>query len=171
MTGILTDFVTFPRASGVDELLRALPDADDILFRSGVPARFGGYRYRRDSHLSVAPSSDRQIIRFGTTANGDAVGLDVATGSVVEVLSRPDGMEIFVNSSLRTFCDTVSAVNGRYPFYAADDDPDLKSAVAVEVRGIIESLDSPAVAPDCFWAVVVDDIEIGDFSDQDISDF
>lgn len=170
--GMSVGLTVFPKPLDAEERLRYLPDVRDLLFVSGIPTSFLRRRYQSDPSVSfVGLPGGGWMLRFGTTGSGNAVGVDLQNGAVIEVLDLPNSPNLFVNSSLRQFANTVIAVSSRYPYYDQDADLEEREAVAGDILGVIREIDPEAAVPDRFWSTFVDDMEIGDLSTQDISSY
>lgn len=139
------------------------------MFTDEVPKSFIGRRYTADSDVSLLDREGHQtILRFGTSGFSDAIGLDLATGNVIEILTVADFAPVFVNKSTEKFTLTVKAVIDRFPYYGQDATDEEIQDVARELRDIIKHIDSEATVPDRYWSTFIDDVEIGDLSTEAI---
>ncbi len=144
----------------------ASPSDLDVLFESGVPQHFIGRRFRVDDEVAMVHSARGAVLRFGTTGQSAAVGVVMDTGHVVEVLETPDARELFINSSLTTFAETVQGVAERFPFYDTDDQEDEIESASDDVLELVRRIDPPAAEPDRYWSTFVDDMRIGDLTTE-----
>ncbi|MGH3222726.1 MAG: SUKH-4 family immunity protein [Streptosporangiaceae bacterium] len=134
-----------------------------------MPKGFIGRRYAADSSLVLLerPGSEA-ILRFGSSGLADVIGIDLATGHVVEIINAPHSAPLFVNTSIEQFVRTVRAIINRFPYYDSDADEYEIQTVANELREIIRHIDLEAAVPDRYWSTFVDDVEIGDLSTEAI---
>jgi hypothetical protein len=139
------------------------------LFVDGVPKRFIGRRYTADSSVALLDRQDHKpILRFGSTGLSGAIGVDLATGHIVEVIDVPDSPLLFVNTSIEQFTQTVKAVIDRFPYYEEGAAEEEIQGVASELLEKIRNIDPAAAVPDRYWSTFVDDVEIGDLSTEAI---
>lgn len=143
-------------------------EALHTLFEEGVPEHFIGRMFRLDEEPAMTRSTRGPVLRFGTTGLSAAVGVEVDTGHVVEVLDIPDPPVLFINTSLASFVDTLEAVAQRFPFYDSDDDEDEVGSTSDDVLRIVRRIDPPAAEPDRYWSTFVDDMRIGDLTTEAI---
>ena len=166
MTAVDSERRTLTRPPWLDDDLPASPIDLDVLFESGVPQDFLGRMFRVDDEVAMVHSERGAILRFGTTGQSAAVGVVMDTGLVVEVLETPDARELFINSSLRMFVDTVEGVAERFPFYDTDDEEDEVQSASDDVLELVRRIDPPAAEPDRYWSTLVDDMRIGDLTTE-----
>ena len=133
------------------------------LTRQGVPKEiFEGYRAAEA--ITQVVLNQKRLLRFGRVQLYSSMCMDVATRSIVEL--APDLTTGFVNSSLGQFTETAKAVIARFPFYGENDAEDVTDRAVKEVTDAIRSVDESAFARDGFWATLVDDIRMGDFTTE-----
>ncbi|MFD3682483.1 SUKH-4 family immunity protein [Streptomyces sp. NPDC058613] len=134
-----------------------------------VPTAMVGATYRAASALtrSAPPLEHRTLVRFGSTGLFGSILLDTVTGAVVKC-ERDANHVSLVNSSLAEFVAVVKAVIERFPFYDSDSDDSEWASAARDVEGIVRAVDPGAFIQDGFWETLVNDIEIGDFSTEDV---
>jgi hypothetical protein len=133
-----------------------------------VPAAMVGATYRAASALTRITSLEHgTLVRFGSTGLFGSVLLDTVTGAVVQ-RERDANHVSLMNSSLAEFVAVVRAVIERFPFYDSDSEDSEWVAAARDVEGIIRAVDPGAFIQDGFWETLVSDIEIGDFSTEDV---
>jgi len=150
-------------------LLKDFPAVRHALFVEGVPEGFIGRRYVADSALTTLEAEGHsQVLRFGSSGLADAVGIELSSGHVVEIVKAPHSVLILVNKSIGQFAETMKAVMGRFPYYDIDSSEDEIVSVAHELMEIIARIDPEAVVPDRYWSTFIDDIEIGDLSTEAI---
>ena len=70
----------------------------------------------------------------------------------------------FVSSSLQQFTATARAVVDRYPYYSLTSSTDDVNAAAADVARIVETIDPPALRPELYWSMFVDDLRAGAFA-------
>jgi len=159
----------FPEPKALKDILRRSPSVRHTLFIDGVPKNFIGPRYKADSTVTVLerPGGDA-ILRFGSSGLSDAIGVHLATGNVVEVISVRDLPLLFVNTSIEKFTLTVKAVIDRFPYYEEDATDEEVEAAAADVGDIIERIDPAAMIPDRYWSTFVDDMEMRDLSTEEV---
>jgi hypothetical protein len=159
----------FAGSPGIDALIKGVPSAQQALFEDGIPLALVGGRYEADSGLSVVGRADRApVLRFGTSGLSHAVGIDVSTGNVVEVINDPSQQTNLINTRPVLFTQTVRALVERFPYYSRNAGYDEIDAVAKELRNIIRSIDPEAAVPGNYWPGFVDDVQMGDFSTDDV---
>jgi hypothetical protein len=166
------DFVVFPESAEAHALLQRFSETQRIFFSTGLPKNFLGPLYSAAEQLTIVEVPPlRRAIRFGNSTHfSDGLFLNPITGEVVEVASGE--VRLFVNSSLKQFGQTVTAVVERFPFYSSHDedeklDEDMDAAVR-NLSAIICRIDPPAIDVDLFWSTFVDDVSIGDYSTKDV---
>jgi hypothetical protein len=159
----------FAEPKELEGLLRRSPSVRRALFIDGVPKGFIGPRYRADANVTILnrPGGDA-ILRFGSSGLADAVGVNFATGNVVDVSNARGHPLLFVNTSIEKFILTVKAVIDRFPYYEEDATDDEVEGAAADVRDIIERIDPAAVVPDRYWSTFVDDMEMRDLSTGEV---
>jgi hypothetical protein len=157
-------FVVSPE---IEELLKGLPSARYALLGGGIPQALVGGRYRADPGLSILERTS-PVLRFGTSGLSEAIGIDVSTGSVVEVVDVPSQPTNLVNTTLALFTQTVRALIERFPYYSRRAGYDEIDAVSEELRRIIRSIDPNAAASGSYWPGFADDVQMGDFNTEDV---
>jgi hypothetical protein len=169
---IIIEYIVFAESAGVKALLERLPEAQRILFATGLPKNFLGPLYSAAERLAIVdvPPLDR-LVRFGHSSDfSDGLFINPVTGEIVEVALGQ--VRSFVNSSLDQFTQTVTAIVERFPFYSRDAEYEVNDEeVAVAVRdltAIISGIDPPAMEVDRFWSTFVDDVAIGDYATEDV---
>jgi hypothetical protein len=166
---LMYESYVFAEPPSLGDLLRNSPSVRHALFIDGVPKRFIGRRYMADPSVAILKrQGDGIIIRFGASGLSDAVGVDLATGHVVEVLDVAGSVPLFVNTSVEMFTKTVKAVIGRFPYYDEDATDEQIQTAATDLRNMIERIDSAAIVPDRYWSTFIDDVELGDLSTEAI---
>ena len=91
--------------------------------------------------------------------------LDVASGEVVCV--GPHGQVYNVNSSLRSFVDSLDAIEAAAPLSPRNPAYDTYQAAADQVHAVLTSIDPPALADATgFWQTILDDIASGDYDED-----
>jgi hypothetical protein len=159
----------FAGSPEVDVLIKGLPSAQQALFEDGIPLALVGGRYEADSGLSVVERTNRApVVRFGTSGLSYAVGIDVVTGNVVEVINDPSQHTNLINTRPVFFTQTVRALVERFPYYSRNAGYDEVDALAKELRNIIRSIDPEAAVPGNYWPGFVDDVQMGDFNTEDV---
>jgi len=147
------------------------------LFTTGVPTM--GPKFRREPQLLVADAPvSGTVVCFGISSLFYRVGIELATGHVVDVLSpdllrgpnRPSVLPLpgFVNSSLPQFVECVRLAISAFPYYSRGADLSEREAVASRVAELLRPVDPPALELDQFWSTFIDDLVIGDFPTEDI---
>ena len=149
------------------------------LFTTGVPET--GPKYRRDIQLRVLTyDAIGPLVAFGLSGPFHRIAIDPASGTVVDVLAKeraPGNINIqrlsqpppgFVNSSLKAFVECIRVAIVRFPYYSREAELEERRQVAKELMRLLQPVDPPALEPDCFWSTFADDVENGDFSDEEI---
>ena len=150
------------------DLLDRVPLVRQALLVDGVPRAFIG-RYTADSAVTIVERGDgAPLLRFGSGASSQAIGVDISTGHVVRVSAARGSRLLFVNTSIGQFTQTVKALIERFPYYDADATGEETDAVAAELLEIIEGIDPEAGVPDRFWSTLADDAAIGDLTTENI---
>ncbi|MEV0282147.1 SUKH-4 family immunity protein [Streptomyces sp. NPDC050610] len=135
-----------------------------------VPAEMVGYRYEADEALTIVSDMESgRFVKFGSNGVLGSTLLDTATGEVVQYVPGAGRVHL-MNSSLPAFTETVKKFSERFPFYSSDSDASEIAAAAADVDQLIRHIDPPALVQDGFWATLIDDMEIGDFSTEGILD-
>ncbi|MFD4907605.1 SUKH-4 family immunity protein [Kitasatospora purpeofusca] len=144
------------------------PDWDGPDLTLEVPTAMVGATYRAASTLTRITSLEHgNFVRFGSTGLFGSILLDAASGAVVR-LERNANHVSLVSTSIPNFVAAVKAVIERFPFYDSDSDDGEWVAAARDVEGIVRAVDPEAFIQDGFWETLVSDIEIGDFSTEDV---
>jgi hypothetical protein len=159
----------YPESEQVAEQVASLPEVRRALFETGMPAALLGGRYRADPRLTVLPLvGGGSVIRFGTSGLAQAVGVDVRTGNVLGVLDVPERPTILINTAVDLFTATVRGMFERFPYYGKNAEWTEIDSACAELREIVRSIDAAAAVPGCYWPGFVDDVQMGDFSTEDI---
>jgi hypothetical protein len=159
----------FPEPPAMRELLEHAPSVRQALFADGVPKNFIGRRYSADLNVTLLEREGSEpLLRFGSSGPSDAIGVELATGHVIEVIDTPGSHSLFVNTSIEQFTQSVKAVIDRFPYYNANASDEEIEAVADELRELIVSIDPEAAVPDRYWSTFADDAEIGDLTTEAI---
>ena len=157
----------FTETPEIAELLSDLPSARIALFETGLPQSLFGYSAA--SGLSVLQREGRSpVVCFGSSGMFDTIGIDTANGNVVDVIKAPEKPVILVNTTAKLFTQTVHALIDRFPYYAKAAGYEEVDTVSEALRGMIRSIDPEAAVPGCYWPSFVDDVQMGDFSTEDI---
>jgi hypothetical protein len=141
------------------------------LERRGVPAGLIAHEYRVLGETEiVSASAGEAIVAFGSWAQSGRVCLDSASGAVVSLPVAGSIEPTLVNTDLSHFVACVAAVVDRFPFYDGDADFDDWEAVGVEIAATLKSLDDQALGLHSFWETFVDDVKIGDYATEIVTD-
>ncbi len=137
------DIVVFPESAEARALLDRFPETQRMLFSEGLPKNFLGPLYSAAEQLTIVevPPLGR-VIRFGSSTNfSDGLFINPATGEITDVASGE--VRLFVNSSLKQFGQTVTAVVERFPFYSKEEYEvqDEEIAAARDLSAIIGRID------------------------------
>ncbi|MGX1480922.1 UNVERIFIED_CONTAM: hypothetical protein RKD50_009730 [Streptomyces canus] len=134
---------------------------------TGIPVGLIGYEYRPLSEpVYLGGIGERGVVAIATSGLFGRIGLDVASGHVVQVPTIESATASHVNSDLDSFNRCVEAVIARFPFYAEDDEERFEE-VAEELRDLVSGIDETALVRDGFWETFCDDVAIGDYADWD----
>ena len=124
----------FAESPEISELLAPLPSVRRALFEEGVPKRFLADIYYTDPGLTlVRKESNGVVVRFGSSGWRGAIGIDVATGNVIQVIDARQKLTIPVNTALDLFTLTVKALIDRFPYYP-------KGAGVEQIKSVCEDL-------------------------------
>ncbi|MFE7114850.1 SUKH-4 family immunity protein [Streptomyces sp. NPDC057654] len=133
-----------------------------------APAEMVGYRYEAaDALTKVSGTGHGGFVRFGSNGVFGSTLLNTVTGEVVQHVPGADQLRL-MNSSLPAFTEIVRAFFERFPFYGSDSDESEFKTAAADVERIVREIDPSAFIQDGFWATLVDDINMGDFSTEEI---
>lgn len=139
----------FAELPEVAELVSQLPTVHRVLFEEGIPKRFLFRRYTADPELAIlAWEGHAPVVRFGTSDLSEAIGVDVSTGHVIEVVDVPWRPTNLVNTTIEIFTRTIQALMNRFPYYSKYAEYDQIDSACEELREIIRSIDPQASAPD-----------------------
>lgn len=159
----------FAESPEVTGLVGRQPAVHRALFKEGIPQRFLFKGYAADPELTILTwDGHAPVVRFGTSGLSEAIGVDVSTGHVIEVIDVPWRPTNLVNTTVELFTRTIRALIGRFPYYPKDAEYDQIDSVCEELREIIRSVDPEASVPGSYWPGFVDDVQMGDFGTDDI---
>lgn len=148
--------------SGIPQVeeIRALPSsARRGLLEEGIPEYFFYRDYSADPDLAVVQRLERvPLVRFGSDGAG-IMGVDARSGRVLRVYGSRYEKEWPVNETVLKFTETVRALTERFPYYGDDAGYGEIEAAAQELRRIIASIDSEAMAPGSYWAELADEVD------------
>ncbi|MFF1414761.1 SUKH-4 family immunity protein [Streptomyces sp. NPDC058289] len=117
------------------------------LRETGIPGGLIGYEYRPlIEPVDFGGLGKRGVVAIATSGLSGHVGVDVASGHVVQIQSAAAW---HVNRDLDSFNRCVAAVIARFPFYA-DDNDDVCTERANELRDLVSSIDETALVRDGF---------------------
>jgi hypothetical protein len=137
------------------------------LGETGIPGGLIGYEYRPLSEpVYFGGIGERGLVAIATSGLFGRVGVDVASGHVVQVPTIESATASHVNRDIDSFNRCVEAVIARFPFYAEGDDERFDK-VAEELRDLVSGIDETALVRDGFWETFCDDVAIGDYADWD----
>ncbi|MEV5432704.1 SUKH-4 family immunity protein [Streptomyces sp. NPDC052701] len=142
---------------------RIAVDLGDI----GIPGGLIGHEYRPLSEpVYLGRIGERGLVAIATSGLLGRIGVDVASGHVVQAPTIESATTSHVNRDIDSFNRCVEAVIARFPFYAEGDDERFEE-VAEELRGLVSGIDETALVHDGFWETFCDDVAIGDCADWD----
>jgi len=166
---------------------------DRDLITLGVPKRILGDYYKAVSRLELIEHPTLgPVVRFATLGRRGAMCLHPATGSIHQLTGARSGQEWFVNTTLAQFNDSVRAVINRFPFDrgvpSEAPTPDASAqwhtsntdkgddvswiTVGEELRELLRRIDPASVAnPNGYWNTFVTDVEMGNYSAEDVLTF
>ncbi|WP_411076567.1 SUKH-4 family immunity protein [Streptomyces sp. cmx-4-7] len=134
---------------------------------TGIPVGLIGYEYRLLSEpVYLRGIGEWGLVVIATSGLFGRIGVDVASGRVVEVPTIESATASHVNRDLDSFNRCVEAVIARFPFYAVDDE-ERCDGVAEELRDLVSGIDETALVANGFWETFCDDVEMGDYADWD----
>ncbi|MFF8513259.1 SUKH-4 family immunity protein [Streptomyces sp. NPDC015492] len=136
---------------------------------TGIPVGLIGYEYRPLSEpVYLGEIGDQGLVAIATSGllGRIRIGVDVASGRVVEVPMIESATASHVNRDLDSFNRCVKAVIARFPFNA-EDDKEWCDEVAEELRDLVSGIDETALVANGFWETFCDDVEMGDYADWD----
>jgi hypothetical protein len=164
--------VRFTATADIERLLAGDPDVRAALLEDGIPAT--ALSVTADAQLTVLDAGGRQYIRFATAGNGDPVAVELPSGRVVELVTRPrrhPPPETIVNvalysTSVARFCQVWEAFHAREPFYSRADCQSREASGQIERlrTGLLADLEriDPGAATG-LWADPACDIDMGDY--------
>ncbi|MEV5432571.1 SUKH-4 family immunity protein [Streptomyces sp. NPDC052701] len=137
------------------------------LEKTGIPGGLIGYEYRPLSQpVYFGWIGERGLVAIATSGLFGRIGVDVASGHVVQIPTIESATASHVNRDLDSFNRCVAAVIARFSFYAEGDEERCE-AVAEELRGLVSGMDEAALVLGGFWETFCDDVAIGDCADWD----
>ncbi|GIG59628.1 hypothetical protein Lfu02_40000 [Longispora fulva] len=137
------------------------------LFTTGVAHDMFDTVYQVTDRAAVKVVSGRPLVHFGNTGSA-LMCLDIESGHVVEVGSGGGGPVRLVNSSIGQFNASVQLVVERFPYYEADSELETREAIGEALRAQLMQVDSSSMSEDGFWETFVDDLIVGDYSNEDV---
>ncbi|MFD9565399.1 SUKH-4 family immunity protein [Streptomyces sp. NPDC059994] len=141
-------------------------DGPDLMLE--VPRGMLGAAYQAASSLTqITQAGNRRLVKFGSTGLFGSILLDAESGIVVK-LEKDAGDVGFVNSSLSAFAEAVEMVIEKFPFYGSDCNDDDWATAARGMENSLRSIDPISVSQDSFWGTFISDVEIGDYSTEDV---
>lgn len=118
---------------------------------TGIPGRLIGYEYRPLSEpVYFGGIGERGLVAIATCGLFGRIGVDVASGHVVQVPTTESATASHVNRDIDSFNRCVEAVIARFPFHAEGDDERFEEA-AEELRDLVSGIDETALVHDGFW--------------------
>ncbi|MEV7082780.1 SUKH-4 family immunity protein [Streptomyces sp. NPDC093516] len=137
------------------------------LGNTGIPVGLIGYEYRPLSEpVYLSGIGERGLLAIAMSGLCGRIGVDVASGHVVQVPKIESVTASHVNRDIVSFSRCVEAVIARFPFYAEDDEERFEE-VAEELRDLVSGIDETALVHDGFWETFCDDVAIGNYADWD----
>lgn len=165
---------------------------DHDLITLGMPKRIlGSYKAASILELIAHPTLG-PVVRFAAIGRRGAMCLHPATRSIHYLTGSRSGQEWFVNTTLAQFNDSVRAVIDRFPFnrgvpseapihdafahwHASNTDQgdDVQwVTIGEEFRELLRRIDPESVAiPDGYWNTFVTDVQMGNYSTEDVLTF
>ncbi|MEU9228975.1 hypothetical protein AB0D40_31995 [Streptomyces massasporeus] len=111
------------------------------LGETGIPMGLIGYEYRPLSEpVYVGGIGERGLVAIATSGLFGRIGVDVASGHVVQVPTIESATTGHVNRDIDSFNRCVEAVIARFPFYAEDDEERFEEA-AEQLRYLVSCID------------------------------
>jgi hypothetical protein len=105
-------------------------------------------------------SEGLNYLEFGAFASFVNFYVKEATG---EVMMGEVGRMVFVNDSLSKFSESVREMISRFPYIDQDGEYEEWETAALELEGVLRSIDPRAVTEGAFWEEFVADVSIGDY--------
>jgi len=141
----------------------------DVLARTEVPKCFVSARYFATPDLSwVDGPGGKRLVRFGDISLGGWMCIDPSTGHVVDVMGLDHPVLRLANSSIGHFSDCVRGVIELFPYYHREDYDDFEAA-GEKIAARLNDIDPAALSDkDGFWRTFVDDVQMGDFSVEEV---
>jgi SUKH-4 immunity protein len=143
----------------------------DVLARTEVPKCFVGARYFATPDLSwVDGPGGERLVRFGRMPAfvEGWMCIDPESGHVLEIMDPEHPVLRLANSSIGHFSDCVRGVIDLFPYYHREDYDDFE-AVGEKIAARLNDIDPAALSDkDGFWRTFVDDVQIGDFSVEEV---
>jgi hypothetical protein len=169
-----TGRIRFTGTADIDRLLAGTPGVRAALLEEGVPA--STLSVTADAQLTVLHSNGRRYIRFATAGNGDPVAVELASGLVVELVTRrhpPPGTIVNValySTSLARFGAVWEAFHAREPFYRRAEFESLEASgqidrLRTDLLADLERIDPGAATG--IWADLAWDIDMGDYPSEE----
>ncbi|GAA4830721.1 SUKH-4 family immunity protein [Kitasatospora terrestris] len=134
------------------------------LRKIGVPAGLIGYEYQPLTEATLLGRiGESGLVVFGTSGLFGRLGIDVASGRVVQIPKTDSATAWHVNRDLGAFHQCVAATIARFPFYEEDEEDRFQEA-ADELRRLLTALDDTALADNGLWETLCDDVAMGDYA-------
>jgi len=133
-----------------------------------VPKALIGRSYTANQNAQVVEQNSATLICFGTSGLSERICISIDNGRIVQLGHSATPEQRFVNSSLTQFANCVGYVIDRFPFYASGSEVQVREAVSAELATLIRGVDATALEPDSFWSTFIEDVEIGDYSTEDV---
>ncbi|MEU0401640.1 SUKH-4 family immunity protein [Streptomyces sp. NPDC006197] len=133
-----------------------------------VPEALIAFSYRAAESLTAMDGpTPRRFFKFGSTGLFGSLLFDSKTGSVVQHQEGARGVSL-VSTSIAAFNEIVKKVIETFPFYSTSEDGDEMEVAAAKVKEIVCSEDPEAYFAGGFWETFVSDIEMGDYSTEEV---
>ncbi|GGN90661.1 hypothetical protein GCM10011579_086800 [Streptomyces albiflavescens] len=120
------------------------------------------------SKVAAWVQGPQRYVVLGNYTDDESFVLDMDAGTVHFGTGAGDPVWP-VNSGLRKFVRCLDAAEGEFPFYGAGAGVEEYTRVSTRLKALVRHIDPTCFAAEgSFWASLLHDISIGDFSTEDV---
>jgi hypothetical protein len=156
--------IVYPRAQVADLISDEV--ASRYLCLEGLPAHNVLFLPMPSPRLLQVGQPPVRYLDLGRTTTGTIIGLHPATGEVVAISDLVSGAAWHANADLEKFVSSIQEFDDRSPFYTGTMTEQQLERSALDLAARLTDIDPTSLRDEhCFWAGLVFDVGLGDYSD------